>query len=89
MMVNSLLLQVVLPWAKQLFALNVALQVALDGLPVGIFSLEMGADQLANRMISCLAEIPQDNLKTGRLDADQWGRFYNGVQTMKDLQPAY
>ncbi|WP_290090759.1 replicative DNA helicase [Turicimonas muris] len=70
---------------KTAFALNVALQVALDGLPVGIFSLEMGADQLANRMISCLAEIPQDNLKTGRLDADQWGRFYNGVQTMKDL----
>ncbi len=70
---------------KTAFALNVALQVALDGLPVGIFSLEMGADQLATRLISCMGEIPQDNLKKGSLDADQWGRFYGAVQQMKDM----
>ncbi len=71
---------------KTAFALNIAMQVALDGLPVGIFSLEMGADQLATRLISSLGSIPQDELKTGKLTTETWANFYKTTQKLKDVK---
>jgi replicative DNA helicase len=61
---------------KTAFALNMAEHVALAGkLPVAVFSMEMGASQLALRMIGSVGRLDQHLLRTGRLAADDWERL--------------
>jgi replicative DNA helicase len=61
---------------KTAFALNMGEHVALAaGLPVAVFSMEMGATQLALRMIGSVGRLDQHNLRTGRLAADDWERL--------------
>ncbi|HTH10134.1 MAG TPA: DnaB-like helicase N-terminal domain-containing protein, partial [Acidovorax sp.] len=50
---------------KTAFAINVAEHIALEeGLPVAVFSMEMGAGQLALRIAGSLGRINQTNLRT-------------------------
>ncbi|MDE2001304.1 MAG: replicative DNA helicase [Patescibacteria group bacterium] len=57
---------------KTSLALDIARHVAVkEGLPVGIFSLEMSREQIVDRFISSEAQIPLWELRTGRLKADE------------------
>jgi replicative DNA helicase len=61
---------------KTAFALNIAEHVAVqEGLPVAVFSMEMGASQLALRLVGSLGRIDQQHLRTGRLRDDEWERL--------------
>jgi replicative DNA helicase len=69
---------------KTAFALNIAENVAVqEGLPVVVFSMEMGASQLALRMVGSLGRIDQSHLRTGRLNDDEWGRLSEAVDRLK------
>ena len=60
---------------KTAFALNLATHVATHtNKTVAIFSLEMGAEQLANRIISSLGQIEGVKLTSGNLLNDDWKR---------------
>ncbi|MFH0794703.1 MAG: replicative DNA helicase [bacterium] len=51
---------------KTALALNIAAHVAVErGLPVGIFSLEMSRQQLAQRLLSVLSRVPLAKLRKG------------------------
>ncbi len=68
---------------KTAFALNIAENVAVnEGLPVVVFSMEMGAAQLALRMVGSLGRIDQSNLRTGKLRDDEWGRLSDAVEKL-------
>jgi len=68
---------------KTAFALNIGEHVAVnEGLPVVVFSMEMGASQLALRMVGSLGRIDQSNLRTGRLRDDEWGRLSEAVEKL-------
>lgn len=61
---------------KTAFALNIAEHVAVEeGLPVAVFSMEMGAAQLALRLVGSLARVDQQHLRTGKLRDDEWERL--------------
>jgi replicative DNA helicase len=69
---------------KTAFALNIAENVAVhEQLPVVVFSMEMGASQLALRMVGSLGRIDQSHLRTGRLSDDEWGRLSEAVDKLK------
>jgi replicative DNA helicase len=69
---------------KTAFALNIAENVAVnEGLPVAVFSMEMGASQLALRMVGSIGRINQSNLRTGKLGDDEWGRLSEAVDKLK------
>ncbi|WP_125761334.1 replicative DNA helicase [Companilactobacillus hulinensis] len=58
---------------KTAFALNLAQNAATkDQATVAIFSLEMGAEQLVNRMLCSEGSIDANSLRTGQLDENQW-----------------
>ena len=58
---------------KTAFALNMAENVALgSGAPVAIFSMEMGATQLAMRLLGSIARVDQHKMRTGRLTDEEW-----------------
>jgi replicative DNA helicase len=61
---------------KTALAMNMAETVAMEkGLPVAVFSMEMGAAQLMMRLVGSLGRINQQNLRTGRLDSNEWERL--------------
>ena len=68
---------------KTAFALNIAEHVAVsEGLPVVVFSMEMGASQLALRMVGSLGRIDQQHLRTGALRDDEWSRLTEAVDRL-------
>ncbi len=68
---------------KTALALNIAEHVAVnEGLPVVVFSMEMGAAQLALRMVGSLGRIDQQHLRTGALRDDEWGRLTEAVDRL-------
>jgi len=61
---------------KTAFALNIAQNVATrTDENVAIFSLEMGAEQLVSRMLCAEGNIDSQRLRTGALEADDWGKL--------------
>lgn len=58
---------------KTAFALNVAENVAVHTpTTVAIFSLEMGAEQLASRLLCAQGSIDANDLRTGNLNDEEW-----------------
>ena len=60
---------------KTAFALNIAANIGKLGQTVAIFSLEMGAESLVNRMVSSEGLIDAYSLRTGKLNDDDWSNL--------------
>jgi replicative DNA helicase len=68
---------------KTALALNIAENVAFkNSLPVGIFSLEMTAEQLLHRMICSQSEVESDKIRTGSLNGVEYQRIVSAVGSM-------
>jgi replicative DNA helicase len=68
---------------KTAFVVNIGENVAInEGLPVVIYSMEMGAAQLALRMVGSVGRIDQSRLRLGRLNDDEWGRLSEAVDKL-------
>lgn len=52
---------------KTAFALNLALNIAQQGVPVGVFSMEMSVDQVVDRLIAARSGVSLWKLRTGKL----------------------
>ena len=71
---------------KTAFAVNIAEHVALnEGLPVAIFSMEMGAAQLAVRIVGSIGRIEQGHLRTGKLTDDEWPRLTEAIERLRNV----
>ncbi|PRD67156.1 replicative DNA helicase [Malikia granosa] len=71
---------------KTAFAVNIAEHVALnEGLPVAIFSMEMGAAQLAVRIVGSIGRINQGHLRTGKLTDDEWPRLTEAIERLRTV----
>jgi|TARA_B110000879_G_scaffold145469_1_gene188858 replicative DNA helicase len=70
---------------KTAFSINMAENVALDtGLPVAIFSMEMGATQLATRMIGSIGRLDQHKMRTGRLEDEDWEKLTTALGRLNE-----
>ncbi|MEE8364395.1 MAG: replicative DNA helicase [Gammaproteobacteria bacterium] len=68
---------------KTSFAMNLAETAALNGgHSVAVFSMEMPGEQLALRMMSSLGRIDSHNLRTGKLDDQDWPRLISSVNML-------
>ena len=71
---------------KTAFAINIAEHVALnEGLPVAVFSMEMGASQLAVRIVGSIGRINQGHLRTGKLTDDEWPRLTEAIEKLRNV----
>jgi replicative DNA helicase len=67
------------------FALNIGENIALEaGLPIGVFSMEMGATQLALRMIGSVGRLDQHRIRTGRLHGEDWEKLSTALGKLND-----
>ena len=71
---------------KTALALDIAKHIATkEKKPAIIYSLEMGAEDLIERMIASEGTVPAYHLKTGSLNTDEWKRV---IQAQKELYDA-
>jgi replicative DNA helicase len=71
---------------KTSLAINIAEHVALDeGLPVAVFSMEMGAAQLAVRIVGSIGRIDQGHLRTGKLTDEEWPRLTEAIEKLRTV----
>jgi len=74
---------------KTSLALDIARHVAVRAnQPVGIFSLEMGKDQLADRLIASTGNIEAWHLRTGQLTSDDYSRIQHAMGSLSEA-PLY
>ena len=70
---------------KTALALNIAKHVAItENKPAVIFSLEMGAEDLIERMVASEGMVLAYHLKTGNLDTDEWKRLIQAQSNLYD-----
>ena len=70
---------------KTALALNIAKHVAtMERNPAVIFSLEMGAEELIERMLASEGMVPGYHLKTGNLSPDEWRRLVQAQNNLYD-----
>ncbi len=70
---------------KTAFVLSLARNTAVEfGKGVAVFSLEMSAAQLVNRLISSEAELAQDKLKKGNLEDHEWQQLHAKIKKLSD-----
>ena len=71
---------------KTAFAINIAEHVALnEGLPVAVFSMEMGASQLAVRIVGSIGRVDLGHLRTGKLTDDEWPRLTEAIERLRTV----
>lgn len=76
---------------KSAFALNIATNMchkAGNNKAVVIFSLEMGKEQLVNRMLSSEALVNNTTLRSGRIDPRDWEKIASGADRLAKM-PIY
>lgn len=70
---------------KTAFALNLATHIAMNyKKSVALFNLEMGAEQLALRILSSLGQIEGYKLRTGNLLNEDWKRLNEATSQLAD-----
>jgi len=70
---------------KTALVLNIAHNMALEGKHIGLFSLEMGKEQLAMRLLAMSTQIPSDRIDQGDFTEDQLARLSDAYQELANL----
>ena len=65
---------------KTAWMLSVAKYAAEHGRKIGIFSIEMMRDQIAQRIISMISGIPLDRIIKGQLEEREWAIYTNAIE---------
>ena len=73
---------------KTAFALNIARNAAVEGVPVGIFSLEMSKEQLAMRLLCSEARVDSHKIRTGFLSQQECAKLLGAAGALTDA-PIY
>ena len=72
---------------KTAFALNLATNVAIkNNKTVALFNMEMGAEQLINRMISSEGQIEGWKLMSGNLLKNDWNKIDEAISRLSDTK---
>ena len=71
---------------KTAFAMNIAANAAIrHKVPVAVFSMEMSAMQLVNRLFSSLGQIDQTRLRTGQLTDIDWPNLTSAMNVLHKI----
>jgi len=71
---------------KTALALNMAQYAAKNGNTVGVFSLEMSAEQLVSRLLCSEARVDAHRLRTGYLNREEWARLADALRRLTETQ---
>jgi replicative DNA helicase len=70
---------------KTALALNIAEQMAMRGFGVGVFSLEMGRQQLVQRLLASRSAVSSDRIRKGMLSKDDFRNLIKACDELHDV----
>jgi replicative DNA helicase len=70
---------------KTALALNIAVNAAKSGAAVAMFSLEMAAEQLTQRILCSEARINSQDVRTGHIKDPEWGNIHRAMGQLAGL----
>ena len=70
---------------KTALGLAIACNAAKSGVPVGVFSLEMSAEQLVQRLVAMEARVDAHRLSTGYFSEDDWPTISQAMAVLSEL----
>lgn len=73
---------------KTAFVLNIHRNLAYEGIPTAMFSLEMSAELICMRLLSMESKIPMTKFKEGYIDRSELPRFTKAVENIMEM-PIY
>ncbi|MCL4722692.1 MAG: replicative DNA helicase [Rhodocyclaceae bacterium] len=73
---------------KTTLGVNIAQNLALDGEPAAVFSMEMGTSQLIDRLVSSIANVPHDQIKSGSFSEAEMERAIAAIGRLSEA-PLY
>lgn len=71
---------------KTSFAMNIVENVALQGYSCAVFSLEMGKDQLVQRMLCSVAGVSMENAMKGIMNKSEWLHIAKAREMLSDAK---
>lgn len=72
---------------KTAFALNLATNIAsLNDKTVALFNMEMGAEQLATRMLSSVGQVKGYKMRNARFEHDDWKKINEAMSRLADMK---
>ncbi len=71
---------------KTSFAMNIVENVALQGYSCAVFSLEMGKDQLVQRMMCSVAGVSMENAMKGTMTKQEWLRIAQAKEKLSNAK---
>ena len=72
---------------KTAIALNFVTNIAINSKKtVALFNMEMGAEQLATRLLASVGQIEGSNLKTGNLEHSDWKRVNEAISRLSNTK---
>jgi replicative DNA helicase len=71
---------------KTALALGIALAAARNGFSVGVFSLEMSAEQLTLRLLSAESGIGHHNIRNATISSDEWMDLTNVAAQLAEMK---
>ncbi|HEY6328341.1 MAG TPA: replicative DNA helicase, partial [Blastocatellia bacterium] len=71
---------------KTALALNMAQYAARNRLCIGIFSLEMSAEQLVSRLLCSEARLDAHRLRGGYLNREEWARLADALRRLCEMK---
>jgi len=70
---------------KTALAMNIAESCALkEQKSVAIFSMEMGSEQIATRLLGAVAKVDQNKMRTGELDENDWSEIADALGVLNE-----
>ncbi len=71
---------------KTSLALNIAMNAASQGAKVGLFSLEMAAEQLTLRLLSTESGIAHQNIRNATITSEEWIELTNVAARLAEMK---
>ncbi len=71
---------------KTSFAMNIVENVAMQGYSCAVFSLEMGKDQLVQRMMCSVAGVSMENAMKGTMTKQEWLRIAKAKELLSNAK---
>lgn len=73
---------------KSSLAEQICVNLAMDGHPAAMFSMEMSSQEMTDRAICCVGRIDMERYSLGKLQDDEWTRLTDAIERMRSM-PLY
>lgn len=71
---------------KTSFAMNIVENIALQGYSCAVFSLEMGKDQIVQRLLCSVANVSMENAMKGQMSKSEWLRMMQAKEKLANAR---